>query len=110
MVEVILTNSALLDLNEIAEYIALDKVSAANKLVKDIVEKTERLADFPESGRSLPGFEYDKYREVILQPCRNFYYVEKEKVYIVHVMRSEKQLRRYMLEDVIHEKTSNYNY
>ncbi|MFK8013407.1 MAG: type II toxin-antitoxin system RelE/ParE family toxin [Marinicellaceae bacterium] len=108
MVEVIWTNSALLDLTEIAEYIALDKVSAANKLVKDVINKTDRLVDFPESGRTLTEFDDDKYREVIVQPCRIIYYIENKNVYIIHVMRSERQLRRYMLEDVIHEKPSKY--
>ena len=104
MAEVIWTNSALLDLKDIAEYIALDKVSAANKLVKTIINKTERLADFPESGRLLPELDADKYREIIVQPCRIIYYIENGKVFITHVMRSERQLRRYM----IHETKAIY--
>ncbi len=104
MAEIIWTNSALLDLRGIAEYIELDKVSAANKLVKNIINKTERLADFPESGRLLPEFNNDKYREIIVQPCRVIYYIEQNKVYITHVIRSERQLRRYM----IHETKADY--
>ena len=104
MAVVIWTNSALLDLREIAEYIALDKVSAANKLVQTILNKTDRLADFPESGRLLPELETDKYREIIVQPCRILYYIDNDEVFITHVMRSERQLRRYM----IHEAKASY--
>ena len=104
MAEVIWTVPAFNDLDEITDYIALDKVSAAIKLADKILEKVKRLADFPESGRLLPEFDNDKYREVIVQPCRILYYIEQDKVYITHVMRSERQLRRYM----IHECNPKY--
>ena len=108
MAEIIWTKPADKDLEEIADYIAIDKVSAAVKLIDKILEKVGRLADFPESGRILPEFENSKYREIIVKPCRIIYFQKDNKLYIVHVMRSERQLRRYMLEDVIHEKPSKY--
>jgi len=108
MAEIIWTKPADKDLEEIADYIAIDKVSAAVKLIDIILEKVGRLADFPESGRILPEFENSKYREIIVKPCRIIYFQKENKLYIVHVMRSERQLRRYMLEDVIHEKPSKY--
>jgi len=104
MAEVNWTESALSDLKEIAEYIALDKINAAKKLVRKIFDKTDRLEDNPKSGRLVPEFDNTKYREVIVPPCRILYYVEKEIVYITHVMRSESQLRRYM----IHESKADY--
>ncbi|TQP31616.1 type II toxin-antitoxin system RelE/ParE family toxin, partial [Vibrio cholerae] len=51
MVEIIWTEPALFDLNDIAEYIALENVVAAKQLVQTVFTKVERLADFPESGR-----------------------------------------------------------
>lgn len=41
MAQVIWTEPALQDLNEIVEYIALDKINAANKLVQKIFTKTD---------------------------------------------------------------------
>ena len=65
MARVIWTEPALFDLNEIAEYIALDKMSAARRLVQRVFTCVERLEQFPESGRMPPELEHSKYREII---------------------------------------------
>ncbi|HAS3446347.1 TPA: type II toxin-antitoxin system RelE/ParE family toxin, partial [Vibrio cholerae] len=44
MVEIIWTEPALSDLNDIAEYIALENVVAAKQLVQTVFTKVERLA------------------------------------------------------------------
>ena len=54
MAKIIWTEPALIDLNKISEYIALDKPTAAKNLVQTIFSKTERLEDFPNSGRNPP--------------------------------------------------------
>ncbi|EKO3658755.1 type II toxin-antitoxin system RelE/ParE family toxin [Vibrio metschnikovii] len=97
MVEIIWTEPALSDLNDIAEYIALENVVAAKQLVQTVFEKVERLVDFPESGRIPPELERLNYREVVVNPCRIFYKYDDEKVRILFVMRSERDLRRLML-------------
>ncbi len=97
MVQVIWTESALSDLNSIAEYISLDKPSAAKRLVQKVFISTERLEEFPRIGRKLPELKDSRYLEVIVNPCRIFYRIEKNNVYVVHVMRSERQLRKYLL-------------
>lgn len=103
MAQVIWTEPALLDLNEIAEYIALDKPSAASHLVQKIFSKTERLEAFPESGRKPPELKKSRYKEIIVDPCRIFYRIEQDKVYILYVMRSEKKLRKYLLNTRVKE-------
>jgi len=97
MAQIIWTEPALRDLDEIAEYIALDKPSAASRLVQKVFFSIDRLEQFPESGRKPPEFKQSRYREVIVDPCRIFYRVEKGKIYIVYVMRSERQLKKYLL-------------
>ncbi len=99
MARVIWTEPALFDLNEIAEYIALDKMSAARRLVQRVFTCVERLEQFPESGRMPPELEHSKYREIIVGPCRVFYRVDQDKVYILYVMRGERQLRKYLLDE-----------
>ena len=99
MAQIIWTEPALQDLSEIAEYIALDKISAANKLVKKVFSSTERLEQFPKSGRNPPELTNSRYLELIVNPCSIFYRIDQEKIYIVYVMRSERKLRNYMLED-----------
>lgn len=99
MAEVIWTEPALYDLNEIAEYIALDKKDAAKRLVQKVFSKTERLQNFPESGRIPSELSSKRYREIIVGPCRIVYRYEKDVIYILYVMRSERQLRHYLIDD-----------
>ncbi len=99
MAQIIWTEPALLDLNEIAQYIALDKPGAASHLVQKVFSKTERLEEFPESGRNPAELKKSRYKEIIVGPCRIFYRIEKDKVYILYVMRSERKLRKYLLSE-----------
>jgi toxin ParE1/3/4 len=99
MAEIIWTEPALQELDSIAEYIALDNVVAASTLVEKVFEKTERLENFPQSGRTPPELPNSIYREVVMPPCRVFYREEGSHVFILYVMREERQLRAYMLEN-----------
>jgi len=103
MAQIIWTEPALSDLNEIAEYIALDKMSAATDLVKQVFSSVDRLEQFPESGHKPPELQKSRYREIIVGPCRIFYRIDKEVVYIIYVMRGERELRKYLL----HERGSD---
>jgi toxin ParE1/3/4 len=99
MAEIVWTEPALDDLDEIAEYIALDKLSAAEELVRQVFARVDRLGDLPNSGRKVPELSPSKYKEIIVGPCRIFYRVSGDFVYILHVMRVERDLRRFLLED-----------
>ncbi len=99
MAQIIWTEPALNDLDEIAEYIALDKPSAAKKLVGNVFTKVERLENFPKSGRKPPELNESRYREVVVPPCRVFYRIEDETIFILYVMRNEKRLRKFILEE-----------
>lgn len=98
MAAVVWTSPALDQLEEIAEYIALDKPLAASALVKTIFSSIERLEQFPESGHVPAELPDSIYRELDVRPCRIFYRNEDDRVFILHVMREERQLRRYLLE------------
>jgi toxin ParE1/3/4 len=98
MARLIWTEPALLDLDEIAAYIALDNPQAASRFVRTVFEKVERLKGQPESGRHPPELARTPYREVVVPPCRLFYRTEDDKVYILYVMRSERLLRAFRLE------------
>lgn len=99
MAQVIWTESALSDLAEIAEYIALDKTSAAKRMVQQVFSYSDRLEQFPKLGRVPPELEHSQYRENIVGPCRIFYRVTGDKIYIIYVMRGERQLRKFLLDD-----------
>ena len=99
MAQLIWTEPALQDLNEIAEYIALDHVSAAKRLVKYVFKKVERLEAHPQSGRKPPELQRSPYRELIAGPCRVFYRIDDDKVFIIYVMRGERLLKAYLLKE-----------
>jgi toxin ParE1/3/4 len=94
---------ALLDLEEIAEYIALDSPSAASRYVRKVFRAVERLKRYPNSGRRPAELPATPYREVIVPPCRIFYRAEEDAVFILHVMRSERLLRSFLLEQRDHD-------
>ena len=98
MAEVIWTAPALDELNEIAEYIALSNIAPAKKLTQKIFDKMSRLESHPESGKKPVELSNLNYREININPCRIFYKVDAEKVYILHVMRQERDLRRFLLQ------------
>ena len=99
MVQIIWTEPALFDLNEIAEHIALDMVEAARRLVNQVFKSVGQLEQFSELGRKLPELDDSTFWEIIVNPCRIFYRLDQNKVYILHVMRGERQLRKYLLDE-----------
>ncbi len=89
------TDSALADLDSIADYIALDNFDAARKLVQRVFDRVEQLADHPLSGPPVPELGDSRYRQLVETPCRVFYRhdAERQIVYLLHVMRSERLFR-----------------
>ena len=104
MARLIWTEAALLDLDEIAEYIALDNPLAASRYVEKVFDRIQMLAAHPNSGKRPAELPRTSYREVVVTPCRIFYRVEKNTIYILHVMRSERLLRIYLLNQRNKEK------
>ncbi len=98
MAGLIWAEPALMDLDAIADYIALDNPVAANTLVRKVFTKVGGLRRFPRMGSIPPEIPDLPYRELHIPPCRVFYRIGSETVYIVHVMRGEQLLRRSLLE------------
>jgi len=98
MARLIWTEPALQDLDGIAEYIALDNPLAAARYVQKVFDTVERLKAHPKSGKRPPELPRTSYREVIVVPCRIFYRSEGDAVYILYVMRSERLLRSYLID------------
>ena len=98
MAEVIWTEPAFDQLNEIAEYIALDKPGAASTLVEKVLSAVEHLQLFPKAGHVPPELPQSVYRELYVRPCRIFYRQDNEVIFILYVMLEERQLRQYLLE------------
>lgn len=99
MAQVIWTEPALLQLEDIAEYIALENPRAAKELVRKIFHTITKLEDFPLSGHKPNELPESKYLEVTVPPCRIFYKVVAEQAHILFVMRQEQELRRFLLKN-----------
>ena len=97
MAEVIWTAPALDDLNDVAEYIALSNLLTAKSLVQNVFDKVSRLEAHPDSGKKPVELQKLNYREIVVNPCRVFYKVDNNQVYILHVMRQERALRKFLL-------------
>jgi plasmid stabilization system protein ParE len=94
MAEIVWSEPALSDLDAIADYIALESPIAAAELVKRIFGHVEQLADHPESGSRPQELGRSRYWQIVESPCRIFYRFDGHKVFILHVMRFERLLRK----------------
>jgi plasmid stabilization system protein ParE len=83
---------ALERVEDIAQYIAEDKPAAAVEWVDGLFATVERLADFPESGRTVPEVGARRIREVMFGAYRVIYSV-RDQVDILTVRRSNQLLR-----------------
>jgi toxin ParE1/3/4 len=97
MAQIIWAEPALDNLNDIAEYIAVSNPYAARQLVENVFSKVQRLEQFPDSGRIPEEISTLNYREVVVNPCRVFYKVDNDSVYILHLLRQERDIRKFLL-------------
>ena len=88
------TASAVKDLEEVkAWYIDQQVPDVGERLLGELVSQVERLAEFPESGRIVPELGIAHLREIIYPPFRIVYRLDKMRVRIVRVWRSERRLK-----------------
>jgi len=97
MARIIWTEPALQELDEIADYISLDNPTAAKNVVRKAFDRVDHLADHPKSGKLLEEFDATVYREIVMPPCRIFYRLADEIVYIIYVIREEQLLHTDIL-------------
>ena len=81
---------ALVGLEEIADYISLDKPTAASRFVQRVFDRIEQLSIHPQSGSELSELTGTQYRQLVIPPVRVFYRAQKDVFYIVYVMRGER--------------------
>jgi toxin ParE1/3/4 len=77
--------------SEIAEYIAQDKPSAAEKWINTVFSKVEQLKKSPEIGRVVPEIRNNQFRELIYGNYRIIYRIEKTQISILTI-RHGKQI------------------
>ena len=86
--------SSVKDLEEIRAWYTDQQVpDVGERLLREVFSQIERLAEYPESGRIVPEFGVAHLREVIHPPFRIVYRLDKTRVRIVRVWRSERILK-----------------
>ena len=95
MAELIWSEDAISDMENIFDYIAQDSPLYARYQVEGIAASIERLSMFPESGRHLPEFPQFPHREVIVGNYRVIYRYDSsiDEVNIVAVVHGSRLLR-----------------
>ena len=70
---------------EIADYIAKDKSSAAEKWIDTVFAKVEQLKSSPEIGRIIPEINDSQFRELIYGNYRIIYRIESKQISILTI-------------------------
>jgi addiction module RelE/StbE family toxin len=86
MGKVIWAPSALNDIDAIAEYIARDSIDRAALFVTRLFEITDRLQEFPLSGRVIPEIGEQSCREIIYGSYRIMYRIDDNDVWITGIV------------------------
>ena len=71
------------DLKKIYDYIARDSKYYAEKVSQDILERSEKLNEFPEIGRIVPEIGEVNIREVIVYSYRLIYEILSDKIEVL---------------------------
>jgi len=88
-----IAESALADLESIRTWYAEQNVpDVGERLVGEIVESIEALAEHPDMGRIVPEFDQPFLRELIRPPFRIVYRRDPKHVRVVRIWRSERLL------------------
>jgi plasmid stabilization system protein ParE len=86
--------SAVQDMEEILAYYADQSMpQVGSRLVAEIIADVELLSIQPHMGRIVPEFEQDFLLELPRPPFRIVYRVDRDRVRIVRVWRSERLLK-----------------
>lgn len=86
--------SAVADLEEIrAWYVEQHVPEVGERVLGELISHLERLTEYPESGRIVPEFGVSHLREIIQPPFRIVYRLDKRRVRVVRVWRSERLLK-----------------
>jgi toxin ParE1/3/4 len=85
------SHSARKDLLDIVEwYASQDAAEVGRSLASQVMERTEQLRAFPDSGRMMAEFETPWLRELEMPPFRIVYRRDESVVTVVRVWRSER--------------------
>lgn len=92
------------DLVAIIEYIADDNPSRAYEVFQEVKRKASKLRSLPKRGRIVPELQEQgitQYRELVIPPWRIIYRISEQKVYVLSVLDSRRNVEDILLKRLI---------
>lgn len=92
---------AIKDLENIIDYISQDNLGAAFTIFEKIKSKCNALGQFPDRGRVVPelkAYGILSYRELIISPWRIIYKTVDQKIYVLAVIDSRRNVEDILIE------------
>ena len=86
------TDTAVQHLLAVYEYIGQDTPIYAQRVIDRIIQRSEQIMDFPQSGRMVPEYEEKDVREIIEKPYRIIYRIRSDQVDILAVVHGARSL------------------
>ena len=77
--KVVWTDRAKARLRDIHDYIAQDAPGSAAEVVRQLVLRSSQLSFLPRSGRSVPEYQRQDIRELLVRPYRVIYFNRPER-------------------------------
>ena len=90
--QLIWTESALEDAQNIKQFISRNSPIYAEYYIDRLIQEVEKLRGFPKMGRIVPEMSSNDLRELIFDNYRIIYLVEKKKVVVVKVIHGRRNL------------------
>lgn len=88
------TGPAVSDLESIQAYIAKDSPYYAAYFIRQLIDLAEGLASFPRRGRVVPELGLDSFRELLFHNYRLIYSVEPDRVLILAIVHTKRDLSK----------------
>jgi len=102
--KVIWTKNAEFDLELIIEHIKISSIEIAKNIFTEIKQECNNLHTLPKRKRVVPELQaigIDKYREIIYKRWRIVYKIDNEKVYVLIVADSSRNLEDILFQRLI---------
>lgn len=98
--EVLWSEVAVQDLERIVDFIEREALMAAQRIFDEVAERSRNLETLPFRGRVVPElarYEVTTYRELIIPPYRLMYRIDGNRVLVVAVFDSRRDLEDILL-------------
>jgi toxin ParE1/3/4 len=88
----VLTETAFADLEDIENYIAQDSPTIARRFILKIFDKMDQLPEYPLSGKPVPEIGDNDIRELLLNNYRIIYQLKDDNINILRIVHGARLL------------------